>query len=364
MATRIWLTGILALSVLVTLPPPALGQDLRGLHDMTYVSPTWGYSVRWYADEWTIDQETSAGGAESLWLSDSSGNTVGFEGRAEYGGDARSCLDDQLAKVEEAPEISDVTVLQDELGHPQKIFHPWRSWILLLVAYGEAGQTVDQILYLDCRTLRPEEAVFIRYLVAPAATFSNELPQLEILNAALPRSAWAGNIYTGTGLKAAGLDEAAASPLPVDSLWPWVYPDDPKLLASVDGFELGMMTQVDTDLEGLTAVVMVENSGDQPLTIDPSRFSIANDAIVSDPEPDIAPIAATWDDSAATGARTLSPGSWASLTIEFPTLPETRWLSNLVYRDSTLEGGEVTLDCVAACGYGGGGSRPKLRISR
>jgi hypothetical protein len=187
MATRIWLTGMLALSLLVTLPRPALGQDNRGLRDMTYTSPTWGYSVRWFADEWTIDQETSADRADSLWLSDSTGNMVGFEGRASYGGDARTCLDDQLAIVEQAAGISDMTVVRDEFDHPQKIFHPWRSWILLLAPSADAGEPGDQILYLDCRTLRPDEAVLIRYLIAPVATFASDLPQLEVMNAAQAR---------------------------------------------------------------------------------------------------------------------------------------------------------------------------------
>jgi len=164
------------------------GQSLR---DSGYISPTWGFSVRWYDDEWSVDQETTTDGVDTLWLTDTMGNAVGFEGRAGYGGDARACLDDRVSAVEETPDAGDAAVATDEFDRPFKIFHPWRSWIALLVPIQADDQesAVDHLVYLDCRTLVPDEAVFIRYLVAPAETFSDELPQLDVLNAALPRGA-------------------------------------------------------------------------------------------------------------------------------------------------------------------------------
>ena len=36
------------------------------------------------------------------------------------------------------------------------------------------------------------------------------------------------------------------------------------------------------------------------------------------PDPDLAPERALWDDGAGSGPRTLPPGTWASLTLEFP----------------------------------------------
>jgi hypothetical protein len=223
---------------------------------------------------------------------------------------------------------------------------------------------VDHIVYLDCRTLVPDEAVFIRYLIAPAATFSNDLRRLDVLNAALPRGAWAGHLFSG--LFAPGQDKDwAASPLPVDSDWPWVYPDDPKLLAGADGLEIGMMTQVDGDMEQRTFVVMIENTGTRPLTIDPSLFSDSNDPSGPRPDPDVAPVRATWDDNASPGPRTLAPGAWASLTLELAAPPAPRMRATfLVYWDYATDGSAVVLDCLDNCGYGGGGSRPKLRISR
>lgn len=334
-----------------------------GLRDRVYVSPSWGYSVRWYDGEWVVDEESSSAGTDSLWLSDELGIGVGFEGRRGYGGDARACVDDRVGLVEGTPTASNIVVLQDESGRPQKFFHPWRSWVLLIVGYQDSGQVVDRVVYIDCRTLVPDEAVFIRYLIAPAESFSNELEKFDVLNAALPRSAWAGNPIIG--LSEPGLDrEWAPPPLPVDSIWPWVYPDDPKLLATDDFIELGMMTQVDGDMTNNRYVVTIENSGQSPLLIDPAGFVITNVPDLPQRDLDLEVTRANWSDGAEPGPRMLDVGSWATVTLEFPTPAEERLSSVLVYRDMQLSGGEVALDCTASCGYGGGGSRPKIRISR
>src|SRR5262249_3841290 len=111
-------------------------------------------------------------------------------------------------------------------------------------------------------------------------------------------------------------------------------------------------------------VVMIENSGPSPLVIDPSGFVITNRPDIGQQDPDLELTQATWDDGGEPGSRTLDPGRWASLTVEFPPAQSERLASVLAYRDTELTGGMVTLDCTASCGYGGGGSRPKIRISR
>jgi hypothetical protein len=225
---------------------------------------------------------------------------------------------------------------------------------VLLVPIQEDDQefAVDHLVYLDCRTLVPEEAVFVRYLVAPAETFSDELPHLDVLNAALPRSAWYGSVYDG--LTAPGhSDEGSWSPMPADSIEPWELLGDPELLGIQDGTELGMITQVDGDPENNTFVVMVESSGAAPLDIEPR------------PDHDLAPVRIVWDDGAESGPRSLPPGTWASLTLEFPEPPEPRSHSSfLLYRDNRLIDGVIALECLDNCGYGGGASRPRLRLGR
>jgi hypothetical protein len=134
MITRIWLTLILVVANFLASTINGLASRTEeSLRDSVYISPTWGFSVRWYDDEWTVDQETTTDSVDTLWLSDTMGNAVGFEGRAGYGGDARACLDDRISAVQETAQAGDAAVATDELDRPYKIFHPWRSWAVLLV---------------------------------------------------------------------------------------------------------------------------------------------------------------------------------------------------------------------------------------
>jgi hypothetical protein len=83
------------------------------------------------------------------------------------------------------------------------------------------------------------------------------------------------------------------------------------------------------------------------------------------PDPDLAPVRTFWADEAEPGPRTLAPGTWASLTLEFSEPPAPRSRSSfLLYRDNRLIDGVVALDCLDNCGYGGGASRPRLRLGR
>ena len=87
--------------------------------------------------------------------------------------------------------------------------------------------------------------------------------------------------------------------MPVDSIEPWELPGIPKLLGTQDGSELGMMTQVDADPENNTVVVMIENSGEAPLEIDPLQFTESNwdyfhGLIEPRPDPDLSPVQALW----------------------------------------------------------------------
>jgi hypothetical protein len=61
----------------------------------------------------------------------------------------------------------------------------------------------------------------------------------------------------------------------------------------------------------------------------------------------------------------LAPGTQASIVLEFPALPQiTSTIIHLVYRDEDCPDGAIRLECLENCGYGGGGSRIPLIISR
>jgi hypothetical protein len=60
MLARIWLTLILVMTSFVASTTNGLASRAEQcLRDRVYISPTWGFSVRWYNGEWTVDQETT-----------------------------------------------------------------------------------------------------------------------------------------------------------------------------------------------------------------------------------------------------------------------------------------------------------------
>ena len=83
MLNRILLALVLVVTSLVASTIVGMASRAeQSLRDSAYTSPTWGFSVRWYDDEWTVDQETTTDGVDTLWLTNTMGNAVGFEGRA------------------------------------------------------------------------------------------------------------------------------------------------------------------------------------------------------------------------------------------------------------------------------------------
>ena len=341
-------------------PEPSVDAAEDALRDQSYTSPHWGFGVRWYGDEWTIDAATSTDGVDSLALRSNAGDVARFAAGALYDGDATACLDDQIAKVEQTPGAKNVAVVQDELGADQEYRRPLRAWTLLLVTRDEG----DLFVYLDCRTLAPNQAMVLRALYGPAATFEANYDSFGVLDATLPRGAWQPN--GDGGLVAPDLDfEGPISPLPTDPFMPWDYPRDPWLLTARDGAERGMVTLADGTVDSGQLLVIVENSGATPLTIDPARFSAVNDPSRPPVDPAIAPIRADWELPGRAGPRVLAPGAQATIALEFPDFAaSTSTITYLVYRDDELRDGMARLGCLANCGYGGVGSRIPLLIGR
>jgi hypothetical protein len=354
---------LLAMLVAAILADDVLANRTDGtLRDTFYFSPSWDYSVRWYADEWSVAEESSQERADRLVLEHVDGATVRFEGRSAPNGDTRACLDAEIAALE-ADGAQNIDVIQDEEGRPQKSYHPWRSWILLIAAVPDNGELADQAIFLDCRTLDRFGAVFIRDLRMSAPDFATDLIYLDILNAALPSGAWVST--SSSTVADPGLDPGGWTnpPLPTDPYLPQDFPSTPRLLSGPDG-EMGMITLVDQDLAGQDFVIVIENTRDTPLVIDPAQFMLSNPPFVGQEDPDVAALNAAWTDGAEAGARSIEPGDSASLFLHFPPTTESAAQVSLVFWDQAIDDGGIPLSCLTNCGYGGGGSRPKLRAIR
>jgi len=373
---RSWLVLVWVLACVAVLPRSVLAQGNYGVHDMAYTSPTWGYHIRWYGNEWAVEQESSEGGVDSLWLTDETGNVIGFDGGPGFGGDAVSCLEDMYAQVQAIPGATNIEIVSDEDGTEQVSQDPWTSWAILLVELPVGEEQIDHVIYLDCRTLVPGEAVLKRTLASPAATFYQNYNEgtfafqhFAVLNASLPRSAWV--VDPEYGYLMVG-DAGTSNPSVFYDQLCGAFPHQGNVAFGADGEEQVMLTAVDgpkdswtiDEPNGTPRVVLIENISQQPLTIGPNEFLYV-DGLPSQPDTqDVASPVFTWDDTGESGERHLEPGDVALARMTWPdgvAIPD--FGAYLVYRDPALAE-DLAVDSVGGSGGCGGGSRPKLRISR
>lgn len=370
MAVRV-LSCLILLALLSKLfPVAATAQDARGLRDSISRSPTWGYTVRWHSDEWTVSEGLRAEGTETLSLTDVTGNRVMFMASPRYDGNAIACLDDQLAALEAIPGARDIEVVHDETDARQMFRDARRAWVVVLVRLPIDRDVVDHVVYVDCLTLAPGGAVLVRTFIGAASTFNDSAGRLDVLAVVLPRSA-----YHLPNIASSFREDVASYPVPVASDSRFPYPPD--LLADPAGVELGMMTVVDGN--DRSRVVTIQNSGSLPLTVDPEQFTVVNGFRASwdDDTIELAPSRLAWEDIDGARRRILDPGAQATLLIEFPIAllqAEEHFSADpaiaalvehgtlLIYRGSMLRDEAIVLDCVDGCA--GGASRPKLRLSR
>lgn len=302
----------------LTMPSvPGAAQSER-LKDASYVSPTWGYVVRWYSDEWTVSQEEPISGAENLdtlVLTDSLGNSLLFGGWPGFGGDAETCLDATVASAQQDPSIIAFTLAADEYGNPYEARTPEQAYAAYLVrTQGEDGQEYEIVLYTECQTLAPGDAVFSRTYTGPPEVFEQWYDDIvDTLEAVyLPPSAWLpinadGDLSTvWAGL--APLDDGAAR---LNAAYIFDAAGAPQLLVGL------------ADEAAATRVVSFENVSEASVAVTPSDVTLELIDLWGDEIGQEWPLlAARWEDGTAGGPgepRLLAPGERATILLDFAT---------------------------------------------
>ncbi len=122
----------------------------------TYESPTFGYSLEWNADEWTVedDLDVEAYGfpRDFLHLEDLDVASILFvEGGDAAWSDADDCVATLLDEINVDP--SDAELLDDENGEPFEISEDDRSAVAyqIVSTNTSTGDEQDEIVMIDCR---------------------------------------------------------------------------------------------------------------------------------------------------------------------------------------------------------------------
>jgi hypothetical protein len=163
------------------------GTDARGLIAQTpdreallarlilpgfYASPVWGFSFAWDPAIWAIvppSQDTSATGqvsfVDGLTLTDGTGVLV-VSGAADYGGDSAACVASAESELGATP-----VVAEGGAAIAGETAAGGRYAVYTLPADPELpGQWS---VYVECRPLRPSEAVIVGLYFAPTAQFND-----------------------------------------------------------------------------------------------------------------------------------------------------------------------------------------------
>ena len=359
----------LAAGLMFPSAPVILAQE-SALKDAVYVSPTWGYAVRWYSGEWTIVDESPDGKIDTLALQDTLGNTIAFSGSTQLEGDAATCLDDMVEQVLASPGAADPETVEGDIGMLYDSREPEHAYTLMQVQLPVDGVLQDHAVYLECQTLVPGEAVFRRYYSGPVEVFDQWYDDIvETLEGVfLPASAWLpipdAQQQTWMGFAPLSAERRTNASLLQDEQ------DNPLLLVGL------------ADAAGDIRVVTLENVSDAPVTIKPENFVLTVSSMSEDGAGPIqAPYSVTWgdaDNANADGSLELQPGEIATAQVAIAPIDESTITcedSPLIvfeYRqpESDLEvplASSPTTACVPLDIYTGApaaAGRPKLRLSR
>jgi hypothetical protein len=178
------LSTLIALLLLLGVAAPGIAAQIEG---ETWTSPTYGFSVSWAGTDWQPDPDgtLTAVGPERLdRLHLTNGiNSLYFEGATRYQGNLSSCVAQEANLLGQESGVSEIRPYRDEDGAPLVASGPNAEAAAFTLTLEVAGQEVELVDYVECRTLIPGEAVLIITLVADPASFKEQLASMtEISN--------------------------------------------------------------------------------------------------------------------------------------------------------------------------------------
>ncbi|MDQ2682650.1 MAG: neutral zinc metallopeptidase [Chloroflexota bacterium] len=152
----------LALSMLIPLTQVVSAQSggETGVDGAAYTSPTFGYSLEWDEEIWTVTDEYTETGYDFLQLS-SDGANLYVEGVYFYQGDPDACLEGEQRALADDIGADALDPLLDDDGQP--IGDSDNGWAYGLFSYpvSDDNDEFENVVYLECQTLVPDSSVLI-----------------------------------------------------------------------------------------------------------------------------------------------------------------------------------------------------------
>jgi hypothetical protein len=165
---------------------PVSEAEGSGLGANQWQSPTWGISVTWNPDVWTVENELIDRSYEGLQLG-SSASTVYIEAYEGFDGSAQQCLAAAEQEIAERANTREVTRLSGR-ALPEPESDDIASELFGVVADLPDGTVYRGAEYVSCRTLKAGAAVLELTWQTAIATYIDDLPRARDLFASLTPS--------------------------------------------------------------------------------------------------------------------------------------------------------------------------------
>jgi hypothetical protein len=180
-----WLfTVVASLVVLLFAATPivAAAQDLPGVSGSRYVSPQFGYSLRW-DDAWQVDRALSRPGFDALVLSNGTSDvvlaaTTGYAGASGFIASPEQCAQQSLGALMARPGTQPA-VLRDDTGTPRQAVEGNLFW--MEVGY-DAADGMAMTAYVSCRGLGLDNGAMQTFIhLAAARDYDREVTAVDAL---------------------------------------------------------------------------------------------------------------------------------------------------------------------------------------
>ncbi|MBA2754972.1 MAG: hypothetical protein H0U40_11005 [Chloroflexia bacterium] len=175
--------------------------DLAGVDGAAYESPTFGYTLEWDDEIWTVESATSEDDSDTLVLA-SENSVVTIAAYAGFDGDAAACVEAVEDEITDRDGVSDVTILEDDDGDPIAEGDEEYSYVYYGYTLDDGNDSENLYEYVECSSFGDDETVLQISQVAPLQGSEQELDDLDDLLETFEFGdqgpvLWAGDVQAG-----------------------------------------------------------------------------------------------------------------------------------------------------------------------
>jgi hypothetical protein len=173
---------------------PVSGEAITGVSGSSWQCPNFGVRIHWDPAIWSVEVESIDEGYDGLQIG-TPRSTVFLEAYDGFAGDPAACFEAAEQEIGEREGVSEVVPLTDR---PLPVAEDVRgaAGLFGLTATLPDGNTYRGVEYVECRTVKPGEAVLEMTWQAVTQAFNEDFAHVEELLAAIEMPEESGSAAT------------------------------------------------------------------------------------------------------------------------------------------------------------------------